>query len=73
MKKLKVEKANCGASVKAYNGGYMSAKPKAPEKRKDREIQEAYGGGYMKKKKKGCSGLQLYLVAPVQQPLAVTS
>lgn len=52
MKKLKVEKANCGASVKAYNGGYMTAKPTAPEKRKDREIQEAYGGGYMKKKKK---------------------
>jgi len=51
MKKMKVQKANCGASVKAYNGGYMSAKPKAPEKRKDREI-EAYGGGYAKKKKK---------------------
>ena len=52
MKKMKVQKARCGASVKAAYGGYMSAKPKAPEKRKDREMEEAYGGGYMKKKKK---------------------
>ena len=51
MKKMKVEKANCGANVKAYNGGLMSNKMAAPKKRKDREM-EAYGGGYAKKKKK---------------------
>jgi len=38
MKKMKVEKANCGASVKAYNGGLMSNKMGAPKKRKDREM-----------------------------------
>lgn len=38
MKKMKIEKANCGASVRAYNGGYMSNKMAAPKKRKDREM-----------------------------------
>ena len=26
MKKMKIEKANCGASVKAYNGGFPCLK-----------------------------------------------
>lgn len=40
MKKMKPMKANCGASVKAANGGYMKAPMTAPAKRKDRELED---------------------------------
>lgn len=40
MKKSKPVKANCGASVKAANGGYIKAPLTAPQKRKDRELNE---------------------------------
>lgn len=51
-KHAKVEKANCGASVKAAAGGYMSVKGNGIDINKLEEPKAGYSKGGMASKKK---------------------
>lgn len=52
-KTAKTEKANCGASVKAAAGGYMSVRGNGIDINKLEEPKSGYSkGGYASKKKK---------------------
>lgn len=52
-KTAKVEKANCGASVKAAGGGYMAVKGNGIDINNVKEPKAGYSkGGYAKKAKK---------------------
>ena len=52
-KSAKVEKSNCGASVKAAQGGYMAVSGNGIDVNKIKDPKAGYSkGGYASKKKK---------------------